>query len=170
MTVISPGPPIPGLTFGRLDLHRARTGVSDNVRRQPVTRPRSVEAMRRLEEVRLRLSHARAIHDPELARMFEMARAWLAPQRGRLNDHPRLVRRRPSAAPIKQAVNRDVDHDPGEEGDIGFSSINFGCQGTNGPWRYRGARVTRRAKLSHSHPFGRSEISHGPRPLPRMVR
>jgi hypothetical protein len=42
------------------------------------------EAMCRLEEVRLRLAHARGIGDPELARMFQMARAWLAPQRGRL--------------------------------------------------------------------------------------
>jgi hypothetical protein len=50
----------------------------------PLVPDPDLEAMRRLEEVRLRLSHAHAIHDPELARMFEMARQWLAPQRGRL--------------------------------------------------------------------------------------
>ena len=43
-----------------------------------------LEAMRRLEEVRLRLAHARAIRDPALARELEMARQWLQPQRGRL--------------------------------------------------------------------------------------
>jgi hypothetical protein len=47
------------------------------------------------------------------------------------------------------------------------SSLALGC--VSGPNLSRAGLGSLRAKLSKSQPFGRSETSQGPRPLPRMV-